>query len=99
MRMLFLFTACTAMAAPGVKWGDIPLSFEPNTGQEPAEVRYLARGSSYTLYLAGEETVLAGHNQTPLLTKLLGANPSAGIAGEDQQASTSNYFVGKDPSK
>jgi hypothetical protein len=34
-------------------WGDIPLSFEPNVGQEPREVRYLARGSSYTLYLAG----------------------------------------------
>ena len=57
MRVLFLLTACT-MAAP-VKWGDIPLSFEPNTGQAAAEVRYLARGSSYTLYLASGETVLA----------------------------------------
>jgi hypothetical protein len=97
--MLFLFTACTAMAAPSVKWGNIPLSFEPNTGQAATEVRYLARGSAYTLYLNSTETVLAARNQSPLRTKLLGANPSARIVGEDQQASISNYFVGNDPSK
>ena len=64
----------SAKAATCVKWGDIPLSFEPNRGQEPAEVRYLARGSSYTLYLADAEMVLGGHNQAPLRMKLLGAN-------------------------
>ena len=48
MRMLFLLTACTAMAAPGVKWSEIPLSFEPNSWQANTEVRYLARGSAYT---------------------------------------------------
>jgi hypothetical protein len=97
--MLLLFTACTAMAAPGVKWGDISLSFEPNMGQEPAEVRYLARGSSYTLYLADGETVLAGHNQAPLRMKLFGANLGARVEGEGQEVSISNYFVGNDPSK
>jgi len=99
MRMLLLFTACTAMAAPGVKWADIPLSFEPNMGQEPAEVRYLSRGSSYTLYLADGEAVLAGHNQAPLRMKLFGANLGARVEGEGQQVTISNYFVGNDPSK
>src|SRR5262245_35098538 len=61
-------------AAPFVKWGDIPLSFEPNLGQESSEVRYLARGSSYTLYLAAREIVLSGHNQAPLRMQLSGAN-------------------------
>jgi hypothetical protein len=93
------FTACTAVAAPGFTWGEIPLSFEPNLGQETAEVRYLARGSAYTLYLAGGETVLAGHNQSPLRMKLAGANPSAPILGEGRQVSTSNYFVGRDASQ
>jgi hypothetical protein len=99
MRMLFLFTACTAMAAPVVKWGNIPLSFEPNAGQANAQVRYLARGVAYTLYLNNGETVLAAKNQLPLRTKLVGANPSARIVGEDQQISLTNYFVGNDPGK
>ena len=98
MRIVFLVTACTAMAAPGVKWGDIPLSFEPNKGQQPAGVHYLARGSSYTLYLAAGQTVLAGRNQPPLRIKLSGADLQAPIEGEDRQVSTSNYFVGNDPS-
>src|ERR1700693_2626034 len=99
MRICFLLIAGTAMAAPAVQWGNIPLSFEPNTGQASAEVRYLARGSSYTLYLACGETVLAGRNQSPLRTRLSGANPSARIAGEGPQDSRSNYFIGNDPAK
>jgi uncharacterized protein (TIGR03437 family) len=99
MRVTLLLLAGTAMAAPAVKWGNIPLSFEPNTGQASAEVRYLARGSSYTLYLANGAILLAGHNESPLRTKLSGANPSARITGEAPQASSSNYFVGSDPSK
>jgi uncharacterized protein (TIGR03437 family) len=99
MRICFLLIAGTAMAAPAVQWGNIPLSFEPNTGQASAQVRYLARGSSYTLYLAGGETVLAGRNQSPLRTRLSGANPSLRIAGEGPQDSRSNYFIGNDPAK
>jgi hypothetical protein len=48
MRGCFLLIAGTAMAAPAVQWVNVPLSFEPNTGQASAEVRYLARGSSYS---------------------------------------------------
>ena len=99
MRATLLLIAGTAIAAPAVKWGNIPLSFEPNTGQASAEVRYLARGSSYTLYLSCGETVLGGHNQTGLRTEFSGANLSARITGEAPQASTSNYFVGNDRSK
>jgi len=99
MRILFLLTACIAMAAPGVKWSEIPLSFEPNTGQAVTEVRYLARGNAYTLFLADGEAVLAGKNQSPLRMKLRGANPSAPIIGEAPQASTSNYFLGNDASR
>ena len=93
-------TAYTGLSGTtAVKWSDVPLSFEPNTGQAPAQVRYLTRGNSYTLYLAGGEAVLARPNQAPLRTKLLGANLSARIVGEGQQTSTSNYFIGNDPNK
>ena len=87
------------MAAPTVRWGNIPLGFELNTGQASGEVRYLARGSAYTLYLGCGETVLAGRNEPPLRTKFPGANPSARIMGEARQESISNYFVGNDPGK
>ena len=98
-RLLCLLTAATAMAAPSVPWSSIPLSFEPNTGQASRDVRYLARGSAYTLYLTGREMVFAGRNQPPLRTKFPGANPSAPVAAESPQPSTSNYFVGNDPTK
>jgi len=99
MRVLFLLIAGTAMAAPVIQRTHIPLSFEPNAGQASPEVSYLARGGSYTLYLAGGTTVLAGRDQSLLRTKLLGANPAARATGEKRQISTSNYFVGNDPSK
>ena len=82
-----------------VKTPDVPLSFEPNGGQAPAQVRYLTRGNSYTLYLTSREAVLARPNQPALRTQLVGANLSARIVGEGQQASTSNYFIGNDPSR
>jgi hypothetical protein len=91
--------AAGCAAAPKITWADIPLSFEPNAGQTAAEVGYLARSNSYTLYLTGAETVLAGTGQQPFRMKLSGARVPARIAGEDRQASTSNYFVGNDPAK
>ena len=99
MRATLLLIAGTAIAAPTVRWGNIPLSFEPNTGQGSAEVRYLARGSTYTLYLGSGETVLAGRQDPPLRTKFRGANPAARITGEGRQESISNYFLGNDPGK
>ena len=92
-------THTSVKAATSVKWGDIPLSFEPNLGQESPEVRYLARGSSYTLYLSAAEIVFSGRDQIPMRMKLLGANVAPRIVGENQQVSTSNYLIGNDPSK
>jgi uncharacterized protein (TIGR03437 family) len=99
MRLWFILISGTAMAAPTLQWGNVPLSFEPNTGQASAQVRYLARSSSYTLYLAPGETVLAGRNQSLLRTRFSGANASAAIAGEVPQNSRSNYFIGNDPAR
>src|SRR5579872_2441632 len=99
MFAILLLIAATAIAAPAIQWGNIPLSFEPNTGQASAQVRYLAQGSSYTLYLTCGEALLAGHNDSFLRTKLSGANPACRIAGEATQQSTSNYFVGNDATK
>lgn len=98
MSPILFVIAGMAMAAPSVKWSEVPLSFEPNMGQAAANVRYLARDNSYALYMACGETLLYGQG-SPLRTKIRGAEPSCRITGEAPQASTSNYFVGRDPEK
>jgi hypothetical protein len=40
-------------------YGQLPLSFEPNVGQTNARVKFLARGSGYTVFLTSTEAVLA----------------------------------------
>jgi Beta-propeller repeat len=40
-------------------YGRLPLSFEANQGQTDATVKFLSRGAGYTLFLTGDEAVLA----------------------------------------
>src|SRR5215471_1019847 len=37
----------------------LPLAFEPNTGQTDPQVKFLSRGNGYTLFLTKDEAVLA----------------------------------------
>jgi hypothetical protein len=39
--------------------GKLPLSFEANHGQTDLQVKFLARGSGYSLFLTPAESVLA----------------------------------------
>jgi hypothetical protein len=41
----------------------LPLSFEPNQGQTDSRVKFLSRGSGYTLFLTGDEAVLSLRSQ------------------------------------
>jgi len=51
----------SAVAKPqAVKaYGQLPLSFEANQGQTDQRVKFLSRGSRYSLFLTGDEAVLA----------------------------------------
>jgi hypothetical protein len=40
-------------------YGNLPLSFEANSGQTDAEVKFLSRGHGYTLFLTGDEAVFS----------------------------------------
>jgi hypothetical protein len=40
-------------------YGKLPLSFEANHGQADAQVKFLSRMGGYTLFLTGDEAVLA----------------------------------------
>ena len=50
---------------PAIRYGDLPLSFEPNLGQTDRQVQWLARGPQYTLFLAGHDAVLELNKITP----------------------------------
>jgi hypothetical protein len=62
------FLSPLALAGPGApdtraqvqsNYGKLPLSFEANQGQTNAQVKFLARGQGYTLFLTPTETVLS----------------------------------------
>jgi hypothetical protein len=42
-----------------VRYGQLPLHFEPNQGQSDSRVKFLSRGQGYHLYLTPTEAVLA----------------------------------------
>src|SRR3989454_211217 len=46
-------------------YGKVPLSFEANQGQTDPRVKFLSRGSGYTLFLTGDEAVLSLRSQKP----------------------------------
>ncbi len=77
-------------------FGRLPLRFEANQGQSDAGVRFLSRGRGHTLFLAGDETVLAAHGATVRM-RLAGGNPFPGIEGLDLLPGESHYLIGSDP--
>jgi hypothetical protein len=96
------------------RYGKLPLSFEANQGQTDGRVKFLSRTAGYSLFLIGDEAVLAlsakkpstdkskvaGHKSAGVLRmKLSHANPAAKVTGVDELAGTSNYFIGNDPAK
>ena len=51
-------------------YGKLPLSFEINQGQTDDQVKYLARGPGYTVFLTPTEAVLALRTEAPGLRTL-----------------------------
>ncbi len=89
----------------------LPMIFEPNQGQAPSSVKFVSRGSGYSLYLDQTGAVLAMQAAKPpssghkpprrgvesVHMKLVGADPAAEIAGSVPLPGKSNYFIGNDP--
>jgi beta-propeller repeat-containing protein len=89
-------------------YGKLPLRFEANAGQTDSQVKFISRGSGYTLFLAQDEAVLALSNRSSkdkaesksvIRMKCSGANPVPQVEGADALPGTSNYLIGNDPSK
>jgi hypothetical protein len=83
----------------------LPLTFEANQGQVDQQVKYLARGQGYTLFLTPNAAVLglrsegAGSRTEWLRLVLQGAVTAPAISGEGKLPSQANYFVGNDPAR
>lgn len=98
-------TPLAAANSPTISLAKLPLRFEPNRGQSDPQVRFLARGSGYGLYLTsggGSVMVLrrggsASSAASVLRLDLVGANPEPKAVGADELAGKSHYFLGSDP--
>lgn len=92
------------------QYARLPLSFEPNRGQTDSQVRFLSHGRGYSLFLTGNEAVLALNRsqsspggkapaEAVLRMRLRGARLLSPAEGLDELPGKSNYFIGNDPAK
>ncbi len=93
----------------------LPLFFEPNQGQTAPQVKFVARGAGYGLFLTADEAVLKLQHSalstqlsvprpqpvssSVIHMKLEGANSGARVSGAEPLPGKSNYFIGNDPAK
>jgi len=79
-----------------------PMEFEVNQGQSDAEVKFLARGRGYNLFLTSTRCVLSlkgRANPFPAVLRmdLAGANPRPEMESLEPLEGKVNYFIGADP--
>jgi Beta-propeller repeat len=93
-------------------YSKIPLSFVANFGQADKKVKFLSRGSGYSLALTPTTFTLAVANPldknneirsrasaSVLQATLLGGNAAAKLTGLERLLTRTNYFIGSDPQK
>jgi hypothetical protein len=91
-----------------VNYFDAPISFEPNQGQADVQVKFMARGAGYNLFLtprnalfsfraSGESRGTTPADRGVLAMDFLGASPAPSISGKDELTGRSSYFFGHDP--
>jgi hypothetical protein len=64
--------------------GTLPLAFEANQGQTDPQVKYMARGNGYTVFLTANDTVFALHSSSQAAATRVTRN--RGLAGTTQPA-------------
>jgi len=86
-----------------IRYAQLPIAFELNRGQSNPQVKALARGAGYGLFLTADESVLVlarGLTNTSVVrTKLLGANTSAQVLPIGRLPGSVNSFIGRDKAK
>lgn len=94
--LLSMPLAAETSATGDLKFGNLPLVFEPNRGQTAAPVRFVSRGNRYSLFLTETEALisLSGEKPAAVRMQLVGQNPHPQIAGGNPQPGTSQYIKG-----
>src|SRR5262245_36139786 len=108
----FLHTSVPSVTASTTRsvTSRLPLTFEANRGQVGNDVKFLARGSGYGVFLADNEIRLGlisskrgvsedWDQRAVVSLKFKGANPMARLHGLDEQSGKVNYLVGNDPAR
>lgn len=104
-----------AVTSPQATPVSMPLFFEPNQGQTDSQVKFMARGSGYGIFLTANEAVLKlqpssiSHQPSATVAKqvapsvirmrLEGADTAARISGLEQLPGKSSYFIGNNSSQ
>jgi hypothetical protein len=91
-------------------YGQLPLSFEANSGQTDSRVKFLARGDGYTVFLTDRDATLrlgapsaslssrpAKSSASVVRITLVGSTPASHVEGLDLQPGRSNYLIGNNP--
>src|SRR5215212_5057546 len=90
-----------ATKQPDINLSQRALSFEANQGQTDGRVKFLSRGSGYTLFLTPDQAVLSvrqKQDQKPAIVrmKMMGANRDPELVGEEKMSGKVNYFRGRE---
>jgi hypothetical protein len=99
--------ARAAVPAPHSDLSAMPLSFEANAGQAPAQVEYLAHGRGYAIGLSSQGALLSLASEpaqaaaTPALIRLqlTGAHADVRPVAEQALPGRVNYLIGNDRSR
>jgi len=96
-------TVHDALAKVRESYAGIPLSFVANHGQADKDVKFISRGSGYSLALAPTTFTLAVANSrasaSVIQATLRGGNAKAKLTGLERLLTKTNYFIGSDPRK
>jgi hypothetical protein len=88
------------------EFGKLPLRFEANEGQSDERVKFLSRGSGFSLYLTDQEAVLSLQKPSKdvvatdvVRMRLSGAKADVEPVGLEPLQGIVNYMVGSDPAR
>src|SRR5438445_4241941 len=85
---------------PSLSLAKRPIAFEPNRGQTDPQVKYLARGNGYDLFLTPREAVLRMRHpkakDSALRIQWVAATTAPTTTPEQELSGRVNYLRGKD---
>ncbi|MCI0540679.1 MAG: hypothetical protein L0Z50_36225, partial [Verrucomicrobiales bacterium] len=101
VRAFLALACCLGAQGATARYGvnPLPLVFEANRGQTDSRVKFLSRGSGYTMFFSATETVLSMPGGDAVRMKLEGGNPEPAVEGLEVLPGHSSYFLGNDPAK